>query len=149
MADLPCGFVAIHDWHVAVHQHQVKGLLLQPTQRLAAVARNHHFTAQLAQHALGHQLVDRIVFDQQDSRAVDRRSIHGLSALYLAVVLEQQMLQGLVQCLTRQGPGFLLQGCQRIDLVTGHKVAIRGHQQDRRTDGRAQAKQALGTVGNQ
>ncbi|MNE77160.1 hypothetical protein D3C80_1734530 [compost metagenome] len=43
--------------------------------------------------------------------------------------------QALIQRIAGQGAGLLLQGGEGVYLFAGHEIAIRGDQQDRRTEG--------------
>ncbi|MNG90304.1 hypothetical protein D3C79_491940 [compost metagenome] len=108
-----------------------------------------HLAAELGQHALGHQLVHRVVLHQQDARAAlfqgdgrGRQRVFGLVAL-------QGAAQGLVQGVARQRPGQLVQGGEGDRLFAGQEVAVGGHQQDRCLQCRAQFEQLVQAVGDQ
>ena len=92
-----CGFVTIHHRHVAVHQYQIEVVALQLVQRLTTLGRNHHVTAKFAEHTLGHQLVDRVVLNQQHLSAVQNEGSSGVSARVAAAFFLQHLLQGLIQ----------------------------------------------------
>ncbi|MNF97965.1 hypothetical protein D3C84_808100 [compost metagenome] len=79
-------------------------------QCLDPVSGDDHLAAELAEHALGHQLIDRVVLDQQHPRPSlrDERidpGIVGRVGLRL-----QDSPQGLVQRIACQGACLLLQG---------------------------------------
>ncbi|MNH19581.1 hypothetical protein D3C79_793220 [compost metagenome] len=104
---------------------------------------------ELGQHAFSHQLVHRVVLDQQDmctalavQSALVRVEIDTVGTV-------QRASQGLVQGVARQWPGLLLQGRQMHGLFTRKKVAVGGHQQNRRLYLRAKRKQVVQVVGNQ
>ncbi|MNE77295.1 hypothetical protein D3C80_1735980 [compost metagenome] len=85
-------------------------MALQLIQRLGTVRGDDHVAAEFTQHALGHQLVDRVVLDQQHPRPSlrDERidpGIVGRVGLRL-----QDSPQGLVQRIACQGACLLLQG---------------------------------------
>ncbi len=66
-ADGGRGLVAVHDRHLAVHQHQVEAAAGGDLDRLRAVVGDLPPQAQLVEHRLGDALVDRVVLDQQDA----------------------------------------------------------------------------------
>ncbi|OIQ87433.1 hypothetical protein GALL_306840 [mine drainage metagenome] len=65
LADSGGGLETVHFWHLAIHQHQGKLLLLQHFKSFAAIGRQPHQIAQALQLAQRHILVDRIVLHQQ------------------------------------------------------------------------------------
>ncbi len=65
-ADLAGGLVAVHLGHLAVHQDGVVGSGLDRADRLAAVVGDVERVAELGEHLGSHQLVHRVVLDQQD-----------------------------------------------------------------------------------
>ncbi len=108
------------------------------------------FASQLAEHALGHQLIDRVVFHQQDARPMgEGRTVHLDRVEDQLRVAAQVALQNLVQRVAAQRACLLLQGGKGGDFLTGHEVAIGGDQQNGRANPRAQAEQAFWAIGNQ
>ncbi len=69
LADPACRLEAIHDRHLAVHQHDVEVLPAHAGQALGAIVGHRDLQPQLAEHGLGHALVDRVVLDQQHTAA--------------------------------------------------------------------------------
>jgi hypothetical protein len=63
-------FVAVHDRHLAIHQHAIEErIVLQYFQRLLAIAGPHHFDAGTAQQVLRQFAIELVVLDQQDAAA--------------------------------------------------------------------------------
>ena len=79
-ADVPCGLVAVHHRHLAVHQHAVKtGVVRQQVQRLAAVGGELHLDPGMAQQLQREFLVEFVVFHQQ--QALAGKLVHGVLAV--------------------------------------------------------------------
>ncbi|MNJ49704.1 hypothetical protein D3C77_449500 [compost metagenome] len=118
-------------------------------QGIGTVRRNAHFATEFAQHALGYQLVHRVVFHQQDARTTLAVCSAVLGVGVDAVGAVQRTSQHLVQGIAGQGAGLLLQWGKMHGLFTGEKVAIGGHQQDRCLNLRAKHEQVVQIVGDQ
>ena len=89
----------------------------------AAMGCDDHLAPELAEHALGHQLVDRVVLHQQDARAVRKRCGFYLDRVeHQLRVAAQVALQDLVQRVTAQRAGLLLQRRQGRDFFAGQKL---------------------------
>jgi len=69
------GRVAIPHGHFQVHQQAAKWTLRKQSQRLLAVVRHLNLDLDVLQQLNRHLLVDRLVFNQQDARAVDMAEI--------------------------------------------------------------------------
>ncbi|MNJ27270.1 hypothetical protein D3C77_217720 [compost metagenome] len=149
LADSAAGLIAVHDRHVAVHQDKVERCGMQLLQCLGAVGGDVHFATQFGQHALGHQLIHRIVFHQQNACAAFAEQGTVVCRQVGAVIANQSASQGLVQGVACQGTGLLLKRRQLRRLFAGEKVAVGGHQQNRRRDLRTQAEQTVQVIGDQ
>jgi len=64
------GSIAVHFWHLAVHEDQVVRDPANRLQRFEAVRHDIDPEAELFQHPAGNPLIDDVVFGQQDVRAV-------------------------------------------------------------------------------
>ena len=71
LADAPGRGEAVHDRHLAVHQHRVEGGFGDALQGLGAVVGEGDIRRQLLQQALRDALIHRIVFHQQDAMAAE------------------------------------------------------------------------------
>jgi len=58
---------AVHNRHLAVHQHEREVLARERAHRLAAVGDHEHVVAQLGEQARRHLLVDEVVLRQKDA----------------------------------------------------------------------------------
>ena len=101
--------VAVHDGHLAVHQHRIEALAGQHVQRLLPVAGDADDDTGAAQQVDRELLVDRVVLDQQDARSGQRRPM---------------VEQGLLAPRARVGvegarPSAVAQASSRVDGVTG------------------------------
>ncbi len=67
LADPAGGLEAVHDGHLAVHEHGVEGGLGEPFERLGAVVGERDLGARALEQALGDMLIDRVVVDHQDA----------------------------------------------------------------------------------
>ena len=105
LANLAGGGVAVHDRHLAVHQHAIKAIVPgQNVQRLLAVVGHQYRDAGLLQQFQRQFLVHVVVFHQQHARA--RQLGHGL-----AVVVDPLQCIGFFQvALVQGGPNALQQG---------------------------------------
>jgi hypothetical protein len=65
-ADGRGGLQPVHDRHLDVHQHQVKGGLVHHLDRGFAIVGEAHPHAHAFQQQAGHLLVDHVILDQQD-----------------------------------------------------------------------------------
>ncbi|MNH13464.1 hypothetical protein D3C79_730360 [compost metagenome] len=108
-----------------------------------------HLAAELGQHALGHQLVHRVVLHQQNARPAvgggecgDGQRVFGSLAL-------QGAAQCLIQGIACQGAGQLMQRGQLRCLFWRQEIAVGRHQQDRCCQRRAQLEQVVQVVGDQ
>ena len=66
-----CGLVAVHDRHLAVHQHDVEFTRLQDVKRLSPVDRNVHVAPERCEHRPGNVLVDLVVLGQQHAGTLE------------------------------------------------------------------------------
>src|SRR5690606_35722387 len=64
-ANRATGGEAVHYRHLAVQQHGIDAFFTQQRQRLGTVVGGAYTVAELEQHAARHQLVDRVVLDDQ------------------------------------------------------------------------------------
>ena len=64
---------AVHDRHLAVHQHGIEMRFGKALQRFGAVVGDGDLGGQILQQPLRHALIDRIVLDQEDPMAAERR----------------------------------------------------------------------------
>ena len=62
---------AVHDRHLAVHEHHVEFLLFERVQRLDAVAGMHGVASQALQHLERERAVDHVVLDQEDREVIE------------------------------------------------------------------------------
>ncbi|KPY97553.1 hypothetical protein ALO94_200668 [Pseudomonas syringae pv. spinaceae] len=122
--------------------------VLQLFQRLPTVTADDHFAAELAQYAFGHQLIDRVVFHEQDAGHTPGRLIERQRVPLAGVFLVQDASQCVVQRVAGQGPGLLLQWRKGCNLFARHEIAVSRDQQNRHRRGRANREQALGAVGD-
>ena len=65
-----CSNVAIHLWHLAIHQYQTVWDMVQGFEHFLAVRHHVNGVAQFLQHHLGNLLVHHIVLGQQDAEAL-------------------------------------------------------------------------------
>ncbi len=68
-ADLACGGVAVHEWHVDVHEDGVEGLGFEQAEGFDAVGCNDAGVAVEAEQAHGDELVDLVVLGDEDAQA--------------------------------------------------------------------------------
>ncbi len=68
LANAPGGGEAVHDGHLAVHEHGVVVRLGEALQGIRAIVGEGDIGREFLQQVLGHALVHGIVFDQQDAR---------------------------------------------------------------------------------
>ncbi|MNH11859.1 hypothetical protein D3C79_713860 [compost metagenome] len=78
-------FIAVHDGHVDVSQHQVKDLGLPQVQRLFTIAGHHRGAAQGLELLLDDGLVDRVVFGHQDAQ------LQVVGRLFRGLLLSQRL----------------------------------------------------------
>ena len=71
LAQLARGDEAVHDRHLAVHEHHVELLLFQRIQRFDAVAGVHGVAAEPLQHLERERAVDHVVLDQEDRQVIE------------------------------------------------------------------------------
>ncbi|MDT4843158.1 hypothetical protein FQZ97_770800 [compost metagenome] len=73
-ADGPGGGNAIHHRHVHIHEHQLvaRRIGAQPVEGLLAILADFHACAGVFQYALGDELVQGVVFHQQQMDALQR-----------------------------------------------------------------------------
>lgn len=60
---MPCGFVSIHQRHVAVHQNHVKDFHASRFDCGVSIRRQFHGVAQLLQKPRGYAKVDLVIID--------------------------------------------------------------------------------------
>ncbi|MNN12962.1 hypothetical protein D3C81_1259760 [compost metagenome] len=123
-------------------------MILQLIQRFGTVGGDDDLAAQFAEHAFGHQLIDRVVLNQQHPPAPHRGRRFELRIVNGDHVRLQGASQVLVQSISRQWSGLLLQRRECGGFFAGQETAVGGYQQNRRPKRRAQAEQTLRTIGD-
>jgi hypothetical protein len=71
------GDEAVHDRHLAIHEHHVELLFLQRVERLDAVAGVHGVATQPLQHLERQRAVDHVVLDQQHREMIEHGFVFG------------------------------------------------------------------------
>ena len=74
--DRRSGRKAVHDRHLAIHQHRIEVPRLQDIQRLAAMVRGVDRQAQRGQYAGGHFAIQRLILDHQHPARERRQTLH-------------------------------------------------------------------------
>ena len=120
LTQLARGDEAVHDRHLAVHEHHVEVLLLERVQRLDAVAGVHGVAAQPLQHLERQRAVDHVVLDQQDREVIEHgfvlRGEHGGSGTdFVEGRGLQRFVQGTAQHALAHGLGETAQRRELAD----------------------------------
>ena len=110
LAQLARGDEAVHDRHLAIHEHHVELLLLERIERLDAVAGMHGIATQALQHLERQRAVDHVVFHQQHREMIEHgfvfRREHGrCRAHFLEGCGLQRLVQGAAQHALAHGLG--------------------------------------------